>query len=702
MNDVTIIEDGPRPGKQPEDWQLRAARLAKIVSYSCDSKTGIAQRSANSQEIMGLPSIGPTTDWSDCVIPEDLPYFENAVRSITREKPHYEVEYRVRHARTGVRFWVLDRGGGEYNEDGHLTHVNGAVVDISGRISVESEIRAAARLTSLAFEAARIGAWHVEFLSSRMTCTEELLALLGLDPQTYDGELSTIERIVHPEDVEAWRKTHEESFTKGERLEIEFRVVLPNGGIRWLLSRGELVRRFDGRALESYGVMMDISERKTAEGAAAQLAAVVAYSDDAIISSDRSGVVTSWNTGAERLFGYASGEMLGRPLSIIVPEGFTGPERSTRDTVESGAVVPPYESVRQRKDGRMVDVSLTVSPIRNALGQVTGTSTIARDITERRQHIEMLHENQGRLSLALRSARAGAWDFNLLQRELRWSPEMFLLYGLNPANGVPHRKALIAQIPAEHRARARSSFSKAVLQGGSFSLEFPIVRPDGTEIWTAVVGNVIKDANGTPISARGIDQDITERKNWEKRQALLLRELSHRVKNTMAVIQSMTRQTLRNSSNPKVFAEAFEGRIRSLASSHNLLTDADWRGAMLNDIIHSQISGMIGDIDKRLKLRGPDVLLPAETATQLGLVLHELGTNAMKHGALSVPAGRVAITWTATKQKLVLTWSERGGPHIEIPPEHTGFGTALIVSSAGKVSRRFGPEGLTCRLELAL
>jgi two-component system CheB/CheR fusion protein len=216
------------------------------------------------------------------------------------------------------------------------------------------------------------------------------------------------------------------------------------------------------------------------------------------------------------------------------------------------------------------------------------------------------------------------------------------------------------------------------------------------------VGDVIQDAAGRPVSARGIDQDITERKNWDKRQAMLLRELSHRVKNTLAVIQAMTRQTLRASSDPKSFALAFEGRIRSLASSHNLLTDANWSGAKLADVIHSQLGPMVNDVAKRLELRGPDVVLPAEAATQLGLVLHELGTNAAKYGALSAATGKITIVWTASRGKLCLTWRESGGPRIDTLPTLKGFGTALIASSANKVTRRFDPAGMSCRLELAL
>ncbi len=232
-----------------------------------------------------------------------------------------------------------------------------------------------------------------------------------------------------------------------------------------------------------------------------------------------------------------------------------------------------------------------------------------------------------------------------------------------------------------------------MLQGGSFTLEFPIIRPDGSEIWTALAGDVIKDSHGRAVGARGIDQDITERKNWEKRQASLLRELSHRVKNTLAVVQSVARQTLRSSPTPRAFVDAFEGRIRSLAISHSMLTEADWNGAQLAGVIRHQVPGSVSDWERRFQLRGPDVLLPAEAATRLGLVLHELATNAVKFGSLSVPEGRVDIVWSTRGGNLRLLWRETGGPEILGTPSQTGFGTMLIASSSLRVTRRYRRQG---------
>ncbi len=555
-------------------WLRHALNVAKMVFYSCEAATGHTVRTGNCLELMGIPSSGPTDQWSELVFPDDRPYFENAIKSISRRKPRYEVEYRVMHGVTGAVFWVLDRGEGDYDEAGQLRHVRGGIVEISRRIKEEAEKTAAAQVYALAFEAARMGAWHLDVATKTMSYTDELLALVGLEREEFDGTPDAIDKIIHPDDIGPWRAANDESLAPGGKLEIEFRVNLPRDGTRWFLSRGDVVRSENGAALECYGVLIDITERKIAEAAAARLAAIVTSSEDAIVSTDLSGIVTSWNGSAERLLGFCAKEMTGQPISLIFPPEMVGHPSIAASAARNGGNTAPYESTRLRKDGSHVDLLLTVSPIRDAHGTLSGTSTIARD--------------------------------------------------------------------------------------------------------------------------------ITERKTWEKHQAMLMRELSHRVKNTLAVIQAMTRQTLRSTSDPKAFAEAFEGRIRSLAASHALLTDSDWRGASLAAVIKDQLSGVADDFDQRFSLRGPDVLLPAETATQLGLLMHELATNATKYGALSTTAGRVGIVWAASKGKLRLTWRERGGPKIETTPQRTGFGTALIDSSVARIHRRYDPLGLICRIQLAL
>jgi two-component system CheB/CheR fusion protein len=201
--------------------------------------------------------------------------------------------------------------------------------------------------------------------------------------------------------------------------------------------------------------------------------------------------------------------------------------------------------------------------------------------------------------------------------------------------------------------------------------------------------------------------DITERKAWETRQALLLGELTHRVKNTLSVVQSIAHLSLRSSGSPNEFVEQFDGRLGALAKSHGLLVESDWQGVDLKALVRQQLEAyMIGGRD-RLRIDGDPVVLPPDLASPFGLVLHELATNAAKYGALSQPEGKVFMNWTVSNrnqnQFLKFVWREQGGPRVE-EPEHAGFGTSVIDKGVpdAVVQREFSPEGLVFTIEFPM
>lgn len=190
--------------------------------------------------------------------------------------------------------------------------------------------------------------------------------------------------------------------------------------------------------------------------------------------------------------------------------------------------------------------------------------------------------------------------------------------------------------------------------------------------------------------------DVTDRVRAEAHQQLLMGELNHRVKNTLASVQAIATQTLRHSSGPSDFAPTFIGRIHSLARAHSLLSNTTWQGASLRDLIDGQLD--IGTVDlQRLQAAGPDVDLPPEPALHLALVLHEIMTNAHKYGALSTPAGRVDVHWALNNEEIKLVWTESGGPPVS-PPTRKGFGTTLIERSlnaeGGRAEPNYRPDGL--------
>ena len=234
------------------------------------------------------------------------------------------------------------------------------------------------------------------------------------------------------------------------------------------------------------------------------------------------------------------------------------------------------------------------------------------------------------------------------------------------------------------------------------------MRADGTEF--PIEASISQTIVGGEKLFTSILRDITERKRAEDTQRLLLAELDHRVKNTLANVQAIAMQTLSATADPASFVESFNGRIRALGRAHTLLTRSSWQGADLATLIKDQLTVDVGDVDNRVSLIGPQVQLEPQTALHLGLVLHELGTNARKHGALSQPRGNLATVWSIATDgdlpELRLRWVESNGPLV-VAPAKRGFGSILIERSlqhalGGDATLEFAPSGVICEIRLPL
>jgi PAS domain S-box-containing protein len=335
-----------------------------------------------------------------------------------------------------------------------------------------------------------------------------------------------------------------------------------------------------GRLTGAVNMLVDITDRHRAEEQSALLAAIVASSDDAIVSKTLEGRITSWNAAATRIFGYQAEEMVGQSIKRIIPLELHGEEDHILAQLRRGERIEHFDTQRVTKNGDRVDVSLTVSPLRDKSGKIIGASKVGRDVTQRKQA--------------------------------------------------------------------------------------------------------------------------------DKLHALLLEELSHRVKNTLATVQSIANQTVHLARSPGEFAESFSGRLQALARTHAILTENTWRGADMLSLMRDQL--LVGEReDARISYSGPSATLDPQCGLHLALVVHELGTNARKYGALSVPNGHVSVKWVVRSDgegcHLLLEWKERGGPAV-VAPTARGFGTALIEQSlhahGGGASIRYEAEGVTCNIRLPL
>ena len=329
-----------------------------------------------------------------------------------------------------------------------------------------------------------------------------------------------------------------------------------------------------------------------------------------------------------------------------------------------------------------------------------------RHIAEDETAEERLRQSEARLRLAQEVAGVGTFEWDIRNNVNRWSPEIERLYGIPEGSFGGTYEDWAALVHPDDLAEAERSVQEA-LETGHFETEWRVLRPDGEVVWVLARAVVEIDAEGKPLRMIGANFDISARVRAEEHQRMLMAELDHRVKNVLAVVRAIARQSL--AAIDVDAADSFSGRLSALARSHELISESHWRGASLKRLVADTIHPYRDVGDETVIIQGRDIQVTPKAAQGLSLVLQELVTNAAKHGALSSEEGRVEVKWSVQSgrdgPRLVLVWRESGGPPIEAPPERTGFGTALIEQTAeyelgGATELRFDPEGLVARLEL--
>jgi two-component sensor histidine kinase/PAS domain-containing protein len=317
-----------------------------------------------------------------------------------------------------------------------------------------------------------------------------------------------------------------------------------------------------------------------------------------------------------------------------------------------------------------------------------------------------LLREEWRHALTLEAGNVGSWIWDIRTGEVVCNDMFRRMYQL-PEIGPIYFKQVAAAIHAGDRQGIDASVRASLKQGVDFSAE---VRAGQPGRWLTMRGRVYqRDAEGRALIMMGASTDITEAKQSADHTRLLLRELNHRVKNTLAMIQSVARQTIRQNPDPKAFMEAFSGRLRTISDAHVLLADRDWSGVHLYEVIASQLGPDFLEHPDRATVNGPDMMLPADHAVGLGLILHELTTNAHRHGAWSTDEGMVNIEWEMRHEPtpgLLLTWRESDGPMVATTRDQ-GLGTRLIERSLAKVldsavKLSFDPGGVAAEIWMPL
>jgi len=359
-----------------------------------------------------------------------------------------------------------------------------------------------------------------------------------------------------------------------------------------------------------------------------------------------------------------------------------------------------------RPDGSTVHLEVSSSSVREEDGQFRFGVRIMQDVTERKRMQEEISANERRLSDLLQALPAAIYTtdaegritfYNQAAADLAGrepqlgSDEWCVTWKLFRPDGTPlrHDECPMAVALRENRA----------VRGEEAIAE----RPDGGRTPFIPYPTPLHDTEGRLVGAINMLVDISDRKAAETRQKVLIDELNHRVKNTLATVQSLARQTSRHARDVSHFGETFEARLLALARAHDLLTERNWASAPLKKLLDDIVAPYSGG-SERLRMDGPDVELDPRMALSMTMVLGELATNGAKYGALSKPSGTLWVDWQLSDGALELNWSERGGPSVRVPAQQ-GFGTRLIERCIerdleGRLDLQFTESGVQCRINV--
>jgi PAS domain S-box-containing protein len=283
-----------------------------------------------------------------------------------------------------------------------------------------------------------------------------------------------------------------------------------------------------------------------------------------------------------------------------------------------------------------------------------------------------------------------------------WNGGAQRLYGYTAAEAIGQPLKMIC--PEEMREEQSGLYAQT-MNGKPVLLETVRRHKDGRLIPVGISGSPVFAPDGRVMGVAAVHRDMTENRAYKEHLGFTLRELSHRTKNLLAVVQGLARMIARRSDDIEDFEVRFRGCIQALAYCHDLLVQHDWQGATLDELLRVQLAPFGGVDSRKISVEGPELLLAPSAMQSLGLVLHELATNATKHGALSSPAGSVSIRWTQdAKAGARVVWEEQGGPPVT-EPTHKGFGQVVFerigASLDGNIATEFRPEGFVCSVTIA-
>jgi PAS domain S-box-containing protein len=478
---------------------------------------------------------------------------------------------------------------------------------------------------------------------------------------------------------------------------------------------GGFLKIFRDRTEEREAHEATSEARRRAELIAAEQAALLGQLSEGVIVTDPKGRITFINRSAAEIHGVAhleiSPDEYATRFQLFRENGEPYPSHElplARAVLNGESVIEARWRIRRPDDVEILAIG-SAKPVLGPNGETIGNVLTIRDDTARQAAEQELREISLRKDLALSAGQMGVWEWNAQTDTMIWDDAQFRLFGVSPESFEPSLASFRELTIGDDFMGIADAAELDGPGGRMVEVDFRIQRPDTGEIrWMGSRAIAMRDAAGRLERMVGVNFDLTERKRAEERRSLLINELNHRVKNTLATVQSIASQTFRGHDVARDLRATFESRLIALSNAHNVLTRESWEGAPLAEIVAQAILPFVQKDTPRIRSNGPDVRCSTKSALALAMALHELATNAVKYGALSTAEGSVRIEWTVDRAdgRFALLWSEQDGPPV-VQPTRQGFGSRLVGRSlagelGGDVRLDFRSDGLRCTISAPL
>jgi PAS domain S-box-containing protein len=693
--------------RESEERLRLAQRRTGVGIWDWDLRTGKLTCTSELEALFGLEpgTIKSYADFRDRVHPEDIETMEARRAAAVRRRETFGNEFRVIRPDGQVR-WLLSLGGAFYDETtGEPIRILGNNADITERKQAELALAERNAQMALAGKAALVGSYTYESDLERMTVSEGYAAMYGLPEGTTETTRSQWLARIYPDDLARLEALRIQTFAESRSVyNVDFRIIR-DGEVRWIESRSIISYDSDGRPRRIIGINIDVTKRKRTETllSESEVRYRALYEDNPSMyfTVDAAGTVLSVNQFGAQALGYTNAELVGQTVLKVIHEEDREAAQQQLDLCTRNPSTPVNGEIRKvRRDGSVLWVKETARAVQAPDGGSV-ILIVCEDITKRKQAEALLKESKTRLSDALAAGLVVAFEWDAVTgRSLRSDNADHIMR-------VAEDGQFLQQVHADDRRNFVAHIRGLSPDNPSYALTFRFVRPDGRHVWLEETARGEFASTGMLLRIKGLTRDITERKELEDHKNTLISELDHRVKNVLATVLTVASRTQESSSSMAEFIAALEGRIKSMATTHELLSHRHWQGVPLAELVRHELSPYATTSNARID--GPDVVLRAEAGQAFGMVLHELATNAAKFGAFSTGSGRVLVRWSFRRNGhaeswLCVQWKESGGP-IVVPPTQSGFGASVLrelipYELGGSVDLAYLSEGVHCKLRI--